>query len=97
MTYIKAKQALKTMAKDSVSMLSNFDGASKLFNKSEMNRLTNREKIDVVYVDYELIPLLVFENYLAASDQKYLKDMAEAAESMAFADVINKEIRQNNN
>jgi replication factor C subunit 1 len=97
LSYMKAKQALKTMSKDPVSMLSHFDAASKLFNKTEMKKLKHKEKINMVFIDYDLIPLLVHENYLSALDEAQLLDMADAADSIAISDCFNKEIRTNNN
>ena len=97
MTYMRAKQSLKTMTKDSVAMLSNFDAATKLFNRREMSRLSHKEKIDLAFVDYELIPLLVQENYLAACDINNLSAMAEAAESISLGDCLGNSIKSSNN
>lgn len=97
MSYMRAKQSLKTMGKDQVTMISNFDAASKLFNQREMNRITHKEKIDLVFIDYDLIPMLIHENYLNANSNQDMKKIAEAAESIAFADCLNSEIRGNNN
>ncbi|OMJ94988.1 hypothetical protein SteCoe_1680 [Stentor coeruleus] len=97
MSYMKAKQNLKTMGKDQVTMISNFDAASKLFNQREMTRMTHKEKMDLAFIDYDLIPMLIQENYLNANSNQDIKKIADAAESIAFADCLNSEIHGNNN
>ena len=97
MSYMRAKQSLRTMTKDSVSMLSNFDAATKLFNHREMSKLQHKEKIDLAFVDYELIPLLVYENYISATPEGKLREMAEAAEAISLGDCLSTSIRTGNN
>ena len=46
-------------------MLSNFDAATILLNPVKRESYTQRQLIDLFFVDYDLIPLLIFENYLA--------------------------------
>lgn len=55
--------------------------------------------MDLFFIDYDLIPLLVQENYLTSmADRKSLDDinaMADAADSISFGDVINRQVRTN--
>lgn len=97
MSYMRAKQSLRTMAKDPISMLSSFDVAAKLFNQRELKRLTHKEKMDLLFIDYDLIPLLVQENYLSAMDNSDLHSLSEAAEAISFSDCLSSKIRSENN
>ena len=45
-------------------MLSNFDAATILLNPVKRESYTQRQLIDLFFVDYDLIPLLIFENYV---------------------------------
>jgi replication factor C subunit 1 len=97
MTYMQAKNRFKTVQKDTTCMVSNFEAASRLFNSTEMKRLTHKERIDLAFIDYDLIPLIVQENYLNALDSSDLRKMQEAADSIALADLMSKEIYANGN
>jgi replication factor C subunit 1 len=61
------------------------------------------QKCDLFFYDYTLMPLMVFENYLKASqpvgrsELDKLKAIAETADAMSFGDVIEKNIRTFNN
>lgn len=94
MTYMQARNSLKVLSKDSTCMVDNFDAASKFFNSSEMRRLTHKEKIDLAFIDYNLIPLLIHENYLSAMGGD-LKSLSEAADSLVLSDVLSNEIYKN--
>jgi hypothetical protein len=56
------------IAKDEAVMINNFDAANKLLNHGEvsLNKRypTFRQKMDLFFIDYEFIPLLVQESYL---------------------------------
>ena len=92
MSYLEAKSSASLSAKDLNTLLNHFDAACKLFNTSEMRKLSHKEKIDLAFIDYQMIPLMVYDNYLTALDQKDLKTMSEAADSIALADVMGQEI-----
>lgn len=96
MTYMQAKDCSKRSGKDVHIMINNFDAASKLLRKSDMRNLRYKEKMDLFFVDYELIPLLIHENYLTAmgsNSKDTLERVVEAADSIALGDVLNKRIR----
>ena len=60
---------------------------------------TFRQKIDLFFIDYEMIPLLVQENYLnSMGDKSSLSDierLAEAADFISVGDCINRQVRTN--
>ncbi len=66
MTYMEAKNHLDSYKMDDSVLLSNFDAATKLLNRFEFSKMSIRKKIDLFFIDYDLIPLLVAENYLNA-------------------------------
>ena len=43
---------------DEAVIVSNFDAASKLLNRFEFSKLTLKQKSELFFVDYDLIPLL---------------------------------------
>lgn len=94
LTYMQAKNSLKVLTKDSTCMVDSFEAASKLFNSSEMRRISQKEKIDLAFIDYSLIPLLIQENYLTAMGAD-LKTLSEAADSLSLSDLLNNEIYKN--
>jgi replication factor C subunit 1 len=86
-----SKFGLKMMMKDPLSMIGHFDAASRLLNKNEMKKLRHREKIDLFFIDFDMIPLIIHENYLSAmtNEVNQLKRVSLAADSISFADTIN--------
>jgi len=63
---MEAKNNLSSYRMDDSVMLSNFEAATKLLNRFEFSKMSIRKKIDLFFIDYDLIPLLVAENYLNA-------------------------------
>lgn len=57
--------------KDETGMLSNFDAAARLLNRSISDKLTLKDKIELFFMDYDLIPLLIQENYLSVMNKNY--------------------------
>ncbi|CAG9326085.1 unnamed protein product [Blepharisma stoltei] len=98
MNTMQAKKGLKSITKDPISMIGNFDAGAKLLNWRETKTLRHREKMDLFFVDFDLIPLLIHENYLSAiaMDSTAIYRMAEAADSIAFSDLISRQMRNGN-
>ncbi|RWS04227.1 hypothetical protein B4U79_11016, partial [Dinothrombium tinctorium] len=80
-----------------------FDAVKKVFTSGHesQNASSFREKSDLFFMDYSLMPLFCFENYLKAiplkakgNESERLKRVAESANAMAFGDIIEREIRQ---
>jgi len=69
-------------------MISNFEAAKMLFQDN-----TYRNRLDLFFIDHEFIPLLIYENYLNAfqdrNSQNDLLRMAEASDSISISDLIN--------
>lgn len=63
-----------------------FDCVSEIFSKKPVS-----EKIDIYFEDYDMIPLMVQENYVKAKIS--LSKAAEASECISFSDIIDKRIR----
>lgn len=63
---------------------------------------TFRDKQDLFFIDYDLVPTIVQENYLS-SMQNYkneledIERMADAADFISQGDLLNLQIRQNQN
>lgn len=64
-----------------------------------MRKMTFSDKMDLFFVDYDLIPLLVQENYLTlganCTTTAQFRKVAEAAGSIARSDIISNQIRGN--
>jgi replication factor C subunit 1 len=94
-------QFIKSIAKDEKVMINNYDAAKKLLNHGEksldLHYKTFRDKLDLFFIDYDLIPLLVQESYLSSmQDSKSMEDierMAEAADMISLGDVASIQIR----
>jgi replication factor C subunit 1 len=91
--------------KDEVRMMNNFEAAHRLLNCGEKSLDERcpyfRQKLDLFFIDYEMIPLLVQECYLNAfRDRKELADveaMAEAADMISLGDELNIKVRGEQN
>lgn len=94
---------LKNIAKDETVMISNFDAAHRLLDHGRKNLNASypqfRQKMDLFFIDYDMIPLLIQENYLyAMGERNSIKDieaMADAAEYMSLGDSVNVQVRKN--
>jgi len=91
----------KMEGKDEVVMLTNFDAAKELLN-SKSKSLPFRSLLDLYFIDYDLIPLLIYENYLSTFPSQNYKSQTEELESISLAadcisesDVLDKKIRTN--
>ena len=88
---------LKNIAKDESVMISNFDAAHRLLDHGKKSLNINypefRHKMDLFFIDYDFVPLLIQENYLnAMNDRRSLEDveaMARAAEFISLGDSCN--------
>ena len=85
---------LKGISKDESVMINNFDAAHRLLNCGEKpldkNYPTFRQKLDLFFIDYEFIPLLIQEAYLNSfQNRKEMEDleaMAEASDMISVGD-----------
>lgn len=94
---------LKNIAKDESVMISNFDAAHRLLDHGKRSLNVSypqfRQKMDLFFIDYDLIPLIVQENYLQAMGDRRGPDdieaMAKAAEFISLGDTCNVQLRTN--
>lgn len=77
-------------------MLSNFDACAKLLNARDSRKLSFRDKMDLFFIDYDLIPLLIQENYLSSGNEAPFDQIVKASESIATGDIVSTSIRRNN-
>ena len=89
----------KIQGKDEVVMLKNFDAARELLNSKSRSK-SYRDLLDLYFIDYDLIPLLIQENYLSTfpsqnfkSSYEELENVSLAADLISTSDVIDKKIR----
>lgn len=79
-------------------MLTGNHAAGKLLNYAGTENQTIKDKLDLFFVDYDLIPLLVQESYLRCFDehshsQNDLKALSRAADSISLGEVYSTAIR----
>lgn len=85
---------INLISKDEKVMINNFDAAHRLLNHGQksldVRYPTFREKLDLFFIDFDLVPLLVQESYLTSmGERKQLGDleaMADAAEYISLGD-----------
>jgi replication factor C subunit 1 len=87
---------LKRIAKDESVMISNFDAAQRLLNHGKHNLNLNypefRQKMDLFFIDYDMIPILMQESYLNSMgdrrDMQSIEAMASAADYISMGDQV---------
>jgi len=106
-TYDDSKELAKKSEKDFSQ--NPFSLVQKFFNLSEYRNDTFADRMDYFFEDYELMPLMIQENYLQISPIlaknekgkvdpiKALNLMSEASDSIAYGDIINNTLRRTNN
>lgn len=77
--------------KDQSVLMNKFQAAGKLWSGKQ---LKHSEKLNLFFVDFDFVPMLVQENYLSSIDNLDL--MSRAADSIAFADTIQVSIKSQN-
>ena len=91
---------LRSISKDEESMSNPFEAATKLLNQREVQSLPFRKKMNLFFIDFQIMPLLIHENYLTCYGQnqtvKDVKDMAESADYISLGDCIDKAVHSEN-
>jgi replication factor C subunit 1 len=99
-SFLQMKEHLNAISKDKTTMMNPFEAVTKLLNSRESHDLSIAKKMNLFFIDYDLIPLLVHENYLAPYGQnKELRDIQDAADSadyISLGDCANKTLRSEN-
>jgi len=96
-TVSSMKERLSQFNKDQEVMMGPFDAVKKLLNTSEAARCSFRDRLEMFFVDYSLVGLLVHENYLRAVEKKPVNDevlgrCAYSADLMTIGDMISEKI-----
>jgi replication factor C subunit 1 len=68
-------------------MLNTFDACQKLLSHE---RLSTRERLDLYFIDFQIMPLFVHQNYLSAAQN--IQEAADAAEYLSTGDLINSHV-----
>jgi DNA polymerase III delta prime subunit len=83
--------------KDGDLMLNPFDSCKRMLTKSDFRKLKHREKMDLFFIDFDLIPSLIHENYLSCYGNNRsvydLRRMVASSENISLGDVIDRKIR----
>jgi len=82
--------------KDTAVMINHFDGVNKLLTRAQFSKMNFREKLNMFFLDYDLVPLLVQENYLTCfkeKTQETLHKIYKSADHISFSDILDKRIR----
>lgn len=98
-TYTDMKKNLDDLAKDQAVMITPFDACKKLLNASQGARMSFRDRMDMFFVDYGLVGMLVQENYLRAVESRKLdielmNRCAFSADLLTISDLMNRRIRE---
>ena len=85
--------------KDSMVMINHFDGVTRLLTRASFSKFNFRDKLNMFFLDYDLVPLLVHENYLSCFKDKTpqtLEKIFKSADHISFSDILDKRIRSHN-
>jgi replication factor C subunit 1 len=100
LTYDQVKSGGMSTAKD--LEMSPFEAARKLLT-FEAENLSLTDQMELVFQDFDLVPLLVQENYLnhrpklGQNDAQRLRIIAKAADGFSAGDVATRSIRRDQN
>merc|ERR550534_3166540 len=102
MTYDEAKANAKNAEKN--IKLGPFDIVKQLLSASEARHMNIHQKTELFFMDYSFIPLFLQENYLitnpakgSGNKLKTLELMSQTADLIADSNLIEKQIRGNQN
>ncbi|CAK60343.1 unnamed protein product (macronuclear) [Paramecium tetraurelia] len=79
--------------KDKVCVFNTFNAAVSLLNRNQRIQMSLRDMLDMFFLDYDLIPLIIQDNYILSNHQD-INNVAKAAELIAEGDIISKKIRK---
>ena len=90
------KNNCQEMKKDKSVTVGSFDITKILLNKNESSKLNISQKLDLFFVDFDLIPSMIQENYIntakinnnSADKTESLKKIIEGMEHISFSDTI---------
>jgi len=92
--------SLTMLIKDEQTMLTPFDAILKMLTKQESNKMNLEKKLNLFFVDFEMMPLLAQENYLTPYNASMsVDDITKASlssEYISIGDCITTVMRTNN-
>ncbi len=78
-------------------MLNPFEAAAKLLNRRDNQNMKFSEKLNMFFVDFDMVPLIIHENYLstygATRSPDDVQKMAESADYISLGDCIDRTVR----
>eukprot|EP00347_Sterkiella_histriomuscorum_P014045 403362369 len=84
--------------KDWQLMLNAFTASQKFLNRKEFHQMSFKDKVNLFFIDPDLMPMFIQENYLTAFGQlskpEDLMRLADVADYISMGDQINNQIRQ---
>jgi len=80
-------------------MLNPFEATERLLNLNSLQLMNFEEKLNMFFIDIDMMPPLMYENYIQARNQdkrsiEALNDLAESADYISFGDCVNKVVRE---
>ena len=78
--------------KDKSTMLTPFEACKSLMGPTDSMSINDR--LDMFFVDYDLIPLLIQQNYPKCFQPGEIQAMSKSAQLVSFGDVISRTVRQ---
>ena len=90
------KKNCEEVKKDKSVTVSSFDICKILLNKAESSKLNFEQKLDLFFVDFDLIPGMIHENYLSTAGinsssinkKESLKKIVDGLDHMSFSDTV---------
>ena len=90
------KKNCEEVKKDKSVTVSSFDICKILLNKAESSKLNFEQKLDLFFVDFDLIPGMIHENYLSTAGinsssinkKQSLKKIVDGLDHMSFSDTV---------
>ncbi len=81
-------------------MVNPFEAATRLLNRRESQKLSIRQRLNLFFIDFELMPLLIQENYLTAygigMGARDMEEAAESADYISLGDCVSTTMRTGN-
>mmetsp|Transcript_51976 Transcript_51976/g.96173 ORF Transcript_51976/g.96173 Transcript_51976/m.96173 type:complete len:892 (-) Transcript_51976:2-2677(-) len=96
--YMDMKEKMGSMSKDQEVMLSPFEACRKLLTASDAKTMSLMDRMELFFIDYSLMGLLVHENYMKSVErspvsQELMERCAYSADLMVMGDIMNNRIR----
>lgn len=85
--------------KDQAQMMNNFQACLQLLDPKQAKLLSIREKLDIFFLDFGIMPLFVQESYIGAyssyTNAQEMETLATAAEFISLGDMLDYQVMNN--